>query len=166
MFHFQLLLFCHFKSFFGKEKKKHFIHLQSFILQQMSHLKLLKVLTALLSVNHALNLAEENIMLNFFSSTSSFYNFFLEPNHIFAILSNKNSWKNHPISCLFRFWMAGNSNNGRSVLCGQNCEDVNFTTRNIIVDEQVSCSPDPTSNSETTIHEFSQILEEKDKQDL
>ena len=135
MFHFQLFLFCHFKSFFGK----HFVHLQSFILQQMSHLKLLKVLNALLSVNHALNLAEENIMLIFFSSTSSFYNFFLQPNYIFAILTNKNSWKNHPISCFFR--LAGNSNNGRSKLW--RCKFY---------------SPDPPSNSEMTIHEFSQIL--------
>jgi hypothetical protein len=80
----------------------------------MSHLKLLKVLNALLSVNHALNLAEENIMLIFFSSTSSFYKNFLQPNYIFAYLTNKNSWKNRPISSFFR-------------LDGQNCEDINFT---------------------------------------
>ena len=101
------LLFCHvpfstssilsLQKLFRQEKKKHFILLQSFILQQMSHLKLLKVLNALLSVNHALNLAEENIMLIFFSSTSSFYNFFLQPNYIFTYLTNKNSRKNHPI---------------------------------------------------------------------
>ena len=57
----------------------------------MSHLKLLKVLNALLNVNHALNLAEENIMLIFFPLRRHFITVFLEPYNIFAILTNNNS---------------------------------------------------------------------------
>ena len=91
MFHFQLLFILSLQKLFWQEKKKHFILLQSFILQQMSHLKLLKVLNALLNVNHALNLAEENIMLIFFPLRRHFITVFLEPYNIFAILTNNNS---------------------------------------------------------------------------